>query len=45
MINVTLRCVRESSLPWKSNKYYWSACACVRAGTRARGRVHAQKCM
>ena len=29
--NVTLRCVRESLLPWKSSIIYWSACACVRA--------------
>ena len=28
--NVTLRRVRESLLPWKSNKYYIFVCVCVR---------------
>jgi hypothetical protein len=38
---VALRCVRESLLPCKSNKYYiFSVCACA----RARGRVHAHAC-
>ena len=49
--------LRESLLPWKSNKYYLlvgvcmrvRARACVRAyvnvGIPARGRVHAHKCM
>jgi hypothetical protein len=36
--NVTLRQVRESFLPWKSNKYY--ICVCVRAGACACARVH-----
>jgi hypothetical protein len=49
--NDILRRVRESLLPWKSNKYHSlvSGCICVRAcvhvGTRARGRVHAHTCM
>ena len=29
--NVTLRRVRESLLPWKSNKYYMLVCWCMRA--------------
>ena len=29
MYNVTLRHVRESLLPWKSNKYYIFVCACA----------------
>ena len=29
--NVTLRCVRESLLPWKDNEYYLLVCVCVRA--------------
>jgi hypothetical protein len=37
--NVTMRRVRESLLPYKSNKYYLLVCACVRVGTRARGRM------
>ena len=38
---VALRCVRESLLPCKSNKYYiFSVCMCA----RARGRVHAHAC-
>jgi hypothetical protein len=35
--NVTLRRVRKSLLPWKSNKYYLLICVCVRA--RATGSV------
>jgi hypothetical protein len=30
-LNVTVRRVRESLLPWKRNKYYIFVCACVRA--------------
>jgi hypothetical protein len=49
MHNATLRRVRESLLPWKTGNYYISvyvhARARVRAGTRARGSVHARKCM
>jgi hypothetical protein len=40
--DVTLRRVRESLLPWKSNKYYvfrLCKCLCVCLGARARGRV------
>jgi hypothetical protein len=29
MYNVTLRRVRESLLPWKSNNYYLLVCVCV----------------
>jgi hypothetical protein len=39
--NVTLRHVRESLLPWKSNKHYLLVylfeCACVHVGTRQCG--------
>ena len=35
--NVTLRCVLELLLPWKSNKYYLLICVCVLAGILARG--------
>ena len=34
--NVTLRRVRESLLPWKSNKYYWLVCVCACAYVRVR---------
>ena len=40
--DVILRRVRESSLPWKSNKCYvfrLCKCLCVRLGAQARGRV------
>jgi hypothetical protein len=41
--NVTLRRVRELLLLWKVISIsYWSVCACVHVGTRARGRVHAR---
>jgi hypothetical protein len=41
--DVTLKRVHESLLPWKSNKYYFLVCVCVRAlGSRVRGRVHAR---
>jgi hypothetical protein len=49
--NVTLWPDRESLLPWKSNKRYLLVCvckrarACVHVGSRARGLVHAHKCM
>jgi hypothetical protein len=33
MYDVTLRRVRESLLPWKSNKYYLLVCVCVGART------------
>jgi hypothetical protein len=46
--NVKLRPIRESLLPWKSNKYYIFVCVCARArgcvcvsGCPARGHVHA----
>jgi hypothetical protein len=53
MYNVTLRCVRESLLQWKSSKYYLLVCvcvciralACVHVCTRARGHVHERTCM
>jgi hypothetical protein len=40
MYNVTLRRVRESFLPRKSNKCYQFFCVCVRAAALASGRVH-----
>ena len=47
--NVTLRRVRESFLPRKSNKYYIFLCvlarACVRVGAQACGPVHVHACM
>ena len=44
--NVTFRRVRESLLHGEArNITYWSVRACVHMGTRARGRVHAHKCM
>ena len=47
--NVTLRRVRESLLPWKSNKYciFVRVCVCahVHNCARARRRVHARACM
>ena len=54
-INVSLSRVRESFLPWKSNKYCLlvsvcmnaraCVCTCVHVGTRERRRVHAHTCM
>ena len=51
--NVTLRCFRESLMPWKSDKYYIFVCVCVRllafacvhVGARVCGHIHALACI